>query len=109
MQHCLVYVTAQNMEQAETISRTLLEERLIACSNIFKGITSLYWWENSIQTDTEVALIAKTRKELADSIVKRVKALHSYDCPCIVFLPIIKGNPDFLSWISRETQNEVKL
>jgi periplasmic divalent cation tolerance protein len=95
------------MEQAETISRTLLEERLVACVNIFNGIKSLYWWKDSIQCDAEVAFIAKTREELADRIVEKVKSLHSYECPCIVFLPIVKGNPDFLSWISRETHGKM--
>jgi periplasmic divalent cation tolerance protein len=105
MEHCLVYITAQNLEQAESISRTLLEEKLIACVNIFPGITSLYWWKGEIQKDSEVALIAKSKQELAESIVNRVKSMHSYECPCIVFLPIIKGNPDFLSWITQETRS----
>jgi periplasmic divalent cation tolerance protein len=99
----LVYITAASAEEAERIGRTLVEERLAACANVLGGITSFYWWEGKVQRDGETALIAKTRGELVARLVERVKALHSYTCPCAVALPIAAGNPAFLDWIGRET------
>ena len=99
----IVYITASSREEAEKISRVLLEERLIACANIFDPVTSLYWWKGEIRKDAETLLIAKTKESLVDQLIERVKALHSYECPCIVSFPLAKGNPDFLKWISEET------
>ncbi len=99
----IVYITAPNQEEAERISRILLQERLIACANIIDSVTSLYWWKGEIRKRGEVLLIAKTKESLIDQLIERVKALHSYECPCIVSFPLVKGNPDFLKWISEET------
>jgi periplasmic divalent cation tolerance protein len=57
-----------------------------------------------VQEDGETALILKTRSDLVERITQRVKELHSYDCPCVVALPIAGGNPDFLQWIAEETR-----
>lgn len=102
----LLYITAKDKGEAERIGRTLLAERLVACVNIVPSVTSLYWWEEKIQSETECLLIAKTRGELVDRVIARILALHSYDCPCVVSLPIAGGNPAFLAWISRETSDQ---
>lgn len=99
----LIYVTASSQEEAARIGRTLVQERLVACVNIIPGMTSLYWWDGAIQEDQETVLIAKTRTEHVPAIVERVKAVHSYECPCVLALPIDDGNPGFLDWIRRET------
>jgi len=99
----IVYITASSREEAEKISRVLLEERLIACANILDPVASLFWWKGEIRKDAEALLIAKTKESLVDQLIERVKALHSYECPCIVSFPLVKGNPDFLKWISEET------
>lgn len=86
------------------IARTLLEENLIACANVLPGMTSHYRWQGEVRQDPEVAVLLKTRTDLADRVTERVKALHSYDCPCIVVWPIAGGNADFLTWIGEESQ-----
>ena len=100
---CILYVTASNGDEAERISRALLEERLVACVNILGNITSHYWWKAEIQTGNEVLLIAKTMDTLVARAVEKVKSIHSYECPCIVSLPISGGNPAFLLWLKEET------
>ena len=65
---------------------------------------SMYWWQDAVQEDAEVVLIAKTRAQLLDRLTERVKALHSYDCPCVVGVPIGGGNDAFLDWIGTETE-----
>ena len=67
-------------------------------------MTSVYRWEGAVQEDQETAIILKTRAEKIDALSARVKEIHSYDCPCVVALPVDGGNQEFLSWILRETE-----
>ncbi len=99
-----IYITAASQEEALAIGRAVVEARLAACANVFPGVTSIYWWEGSRQEDSEVVLILKTRHDLVDEVVAKVKELHSYECPCVVAFPIAGGNKDFLDWIARETK-----
>jgi periplasmic divalent cation tolerance protein len=94
---CFVYMTAGSKEEASTISRCLVEEKLAACVNIIDGMTSIYRWEGKLESASETVLIAKTMSGKVDALTERVKVLHSYDCPCIVTLDIQSGNQDFLS------------
>jgi periplasmic divalent cation tolerance protein len=103
MDRQLIYITTSSDDEARAIARALVEERLAACANILGQIKSVYWWEDELQEDSEVALIVKSRAALVPRIVERVKALHSYDCPCVVALPIGSGNAAFLDWIGEET------
>jgi len=103
MDRQLIYITTSSDDEARTIARALVEERLAACANILGQIKSVYWWEDELQEDAEVALIVKSTTTLVPRIVERVKALHSYDCPCVVALPINSGNDAFLDWIGEET------
>ncbi|MBC7953894.1 MAG: divalent-cation tolerance protein CutA [Rhodospirillaceae bacterium] len=100
----MIYVTAPNRDEALSLARMLVEERLAACANVLGPITSVYWWDGKLNEEAEVALIAKTRTDLVDSVITRVKQAHSYDCPCVVSLPIDAGNPAFLQWIAAETR-----
>lgn len=103
MPQTLVYVTASSRDEALTIARVAVEERLAACANVLSPITSIYWWEGKVQEEGEVSFILKTRADLVPALTARIKALHSYTCPCVVALPISAGNPDFLAWIDAET------
>ena len=98
-----LYVTAANADEAKTIGEALVKERLAACANIIGPVASIYWWQGQMQRDSEAVLIAKTRADLVERVVARVKALHSYTVPCVVSLAIEQGNPDFLRWIEAET------
>lgn len=104
MTACTLYLTAANQAEAEKISRTLVEERLAACANVLGAIRAFYWWEGRVQDDAEVALLLKTRSELVDAVVARVKQLHSYSVPCVVQWPIVAGNPDYIRWVEAETK-----
>jgi periplasmic divalent cation tolerance protein len=99
-----LYITASSVDEAELIGRTLVAERLVACANLVPGVRSFYQWDGKVQDGEEVLVLCKTRTDLAEGAIARVKALHSYDCPCIVALPIETGNPDYLDWIKSETQ-----
>ena len=103
MPQTLIYITAATRDEAVSIGRTLVESRLAACANVLAGITSIYWWEGAVTEDDEVSLLVKTREELVDKVVEKVKEIHSYDCPCVISIPISGGNPEFLDWIDAET------
>lgn len=107
MDGCIIYVTAASEEEAMAVARTVVEERLAACANILGSIRSVYWWQGGVNDDAEVAMILKTRADLVPRLTARIKELHSYDCPCVVALPISGGNADFLAWIEAETAAEV--
>lgn len=99
----LIYVTAAGRAEAEKIAETVVTERLAACANILDGVTSVFHWDGKICRENETVLILKTTEEKAEVLTARIKELHSYECPCIVILPIEGGNPAFLDWIGRAT------
>ena len=103
MTHRLIYVTADSAEEARRIARALVEERLAACANVLGPVTSYYWWQDALQEESEAVLVAKTREHLVERYDARHQALHGYECPCVVALPIEGGNPAFLDWIAAET------
>jgi periplasmic divalent cation tolerance protein len=100
----MIYITTSSRDEALRIGRTVVADRLAACANVLPGVTSVYRWQGEVQEDGETALILKTRSDLVERLTARVKELHSYDCPCVVALPIAGGNPDFLQWIAEETR-----
>jgi periplasmic divalent cation tolerance protein len=97
------YVTTGSREEALAIGRAVVGERLAACANVLDGMTSIYWWQGALEQAGEALLILKTRAELVERLTSRIRELHSYDCPCVVALPIDAGNPGYLDWIARET------
>ncbi len=102
MEYCSIYITAGSEEEAAGIGRTLIEERLAACVNILP-VRSIYRWKDSIDDESEMVMFVKTRSSLAEKVINRVKSLHSYEVPCIVVLPIVQGNPEYLQWIEEST------
>ena len=104
MDNRMVYITTSSPAEAEKIGLALVRERLAACVNLIEGMRSLYWWEGNLQEGREVVLIAKTTATRVPALIERVKALHSYTCPCVVTLPLLEGNPEYLAWIEKETQ-----
>ncbi len=102
-QYCLVYITAKDEEEASRIGKALVSEKLAACVNLHP-IKSIFRWQGEVSQEDEVVLLAKTRAELANEVISRVKELHSYEVPCAIVLPLEKGSPDFLEWISQSTK-----
>lgn len=101
---CVVLVTTPDMPVAERITRTLVEERLAACGNIVPRIVSIYRWDDAVQQDDEVLVILKTAGERVAALRERVLALHPYDVPEVVVLPILGGHAAYLEWVTRSTE-----
>lgn len=99
----MLYVTAADTDEARRLGRLLVEARLAACANVLGGMTSIYRWQGKIEEGNEAVLIAKTERRHVQAATDLIVRHHSYDCACVVALPIDGGNPDFLTWISDET------
>ena len=97
----LVYMTAANNSEALAIANELVTQDLAACVNIFDQVHSIYKWDGELHYDKEVILIAKTTELRFQELVEIVKTNHSYECPCIVAVPITDGNPEFLDWVAK--------
>jgi periplasmic divalent cation tolerance protein len=95
----LIYVTTPTREAAEQIAEAVVTEHLAAGANILDGVTSFFHWDGKLCRKKEAVLILKTPEEKTEALTARIRALHSYECPCVVVLPIEGGNPEFLKWI----------
>jgi periplasmic divalent cation tolerance protein len=103
MDNLIVFITASGEDEAAKISRAVVEARLAGCVNIIKNMRSIYSWEGKIEDEAEVLMIAKTQKHLFDSLMKKVKTLHSYKVPEIIAMPIVDGSEDYLKWLRQVT------
>ncbi len=99
----VVFVTV-SQDQAEDLSREIIENRLAACVNIVEKVHSFYRWKGKITKDAEALLVIKTATKKVESLIKFVKENHSYDIPEVVSLNIAEGNPDYLDWLDEETK-----
>jgi periplasmic divalent cation tolerance protein len=104
MSEIIVLVTASDKVEAARIARALVEARLAGCVNIVKDIRSIYSWQGKIEDENEVLMVVKTRELLFDSLMEKVKELHSYTVPEIIALPIIQGSEDYLKWLKEVTE-----
>jgi periplasmic divalent cation tolerance protein len=98
----VVFVTTGSGEEAESISRALVDERLAACVNVLPGVTSVYRWQGRVERAAETLLIIKTEQRRLDAVIDRVRALHSYTVPEIVALRIDGGSESYLRWLDGE-------
>ncbi len=98
--YLIVFVTAKNIREANKISKEIIDQKLAACVNSIKDISSCYRWEGKIVKSKEVLLIIKTKNNLFKKLEKAIKSVHSYTVPEIIALPILGGSSDYLKWIS---------
>lgn len=99
----VVLLTAQNREEAIRLADMMVGAHLAACVQILPEMESVYHWQGAIERQTEVLLLAKTTKRRFPELEREVRALHSYDVPEIIALPIIAGSAPYLKWLSEET------
>lgn len=96
----LFYTTFPDEPTAQKISRTLLEEKLVACTNLFPVVQSQYWWQGKIESSKECVMILKSESRLKADLQKRYLELHPYETPCFLEIPVVSGNPGYLNWLS---------
>ncbi len=106
MKTSFIYITAGSKSEAAKIGKELVTAGLAACVNILDNMSSIYLWQGEIQEDTEVVMIAKTTEDCLSQLIEKVESMHSYDCPCIVSLPVLGGHQPFLDWVAEEVKSE---
>jgi periplasmic divalent cation tolerance protein len=100
----VILCTCDNAEEAKRLARALVEEQLAACINIVPGVESVYRWEGRIGTSQELLLIIKSTDAKFSALRDRIQALHSYDTPEIIALPITGGSEKYLSWLREQVR-----
>jgi periplasmic divalent cation tolerance protein len=100
----MLYTTFPSLVEAETVGKTLVEDRLAACVNILPGMISHYRWEGAIERAEEAVMLIKTRASLAETVRAAVKTSHPYETPAILVLPIESVDETYFSWIMDSTK-----
>ncbi len=103
----VVMVTVPDGNTGEQLVRTLLEERLVACGNLIAGVRSIYRWKGEVCQDPEVIVILKTTASALSRLTERVVALHPYDCPEVLAIPVEGGFSAYLAWITENVSSAV--
>lgn len=99
----VAFATAPDAEVAARIARALVEEELAACANLVSNVRSIYRWQGKLEDESEVMLILKTRADRVDALAERLRALHPYDVPELLVLPVESGLPAYLDWVRGAT------
>ena len=99
----VVFVTTGSAEEARRLGRTLVEEGLAGCVNVVGGVRSIYRWQGAVEEADEHLLVIKARAADLPAVAERVRALHSYDVPEVLALPVAGGSEDYLEWLATAT------
>lgn len=97
-----VLTTAPNVEVAERIGETLVEEGLVACANVVPGVRSIFRWKGAVSHESEVLMILKTTTESLPALSRRVVDLHPYEVPEVIALDVRAGHEPYLDWVRAE-------
>ena len=100
----VVFCTCPDPQSAETIATLLVEERLAACVNLVPALTSIYRWQDQLRREPECLLLIKTSAARFETLRARLRALHPYDTPEIVALPISHGDSEYLQWLTENLE-----
>jgi len=101
--YIIVFITTSSYEEARKIADALVAQKKAACVSIVPKVNSLFRWKGKIEEAEESLMVVKTRAELFPEVVSTVKSIHSYEVPEIIALPIVEGNPDYLTWLKEQT------
>jgi len=99
----IVFLTAANGEEATRLADMLVGAHLAACVQILPEMESVYRWQGKIERSSEVLLLVKTTRGKFDELEREVRALHSYDTPEIIAVPVVTGSAAYLEWLISAT------
>lgn len=95
----IVFMTASNGEEAARLADMLVGAHLAACVQILPEMESVYRWQGNIERAPEILLLAKTTRSKFEELEREVRALHSYDTPEIIAVPVVAGSAPYLDWL----------
>lgn len=102
----LVMTSAPDIDTAQKIARALVERRLAACVNILAPCQSIYNWQGAVEDSNEVPMMIKTTAARYGALEAAITAIHPYEVPEIVALPLSHGLPEYLNWVVAETHHD---
>lgn len=100
----VVLSTFPTPDKAAEIARILVEEQLCACVNLVPQVRSIYRWQGAVSEETETLAIIKTTQERYDALAGRLIALHPYEVPEMIAVPLVGGHAPYLAWVVNETK-----
>ena len=95
----LIFSTVPDDERAELLARTLVDEQLAACVDLYQPMVSVYRWNGQVERAAERQLVIKTTRECVSALEERLKALHSYELPEFIVVAVEGGSEEYLSWV----------
>jgi len=95
--------TAGSLREAERIAKTLVEEKLAACATLLPGALSYFFWEGKLSREKETVILAKTTRRNTGKMIRKIKGLHSYQVPEILFFPATQGEKEYTEWVKKST------
>jgi periplasmic divalent cation tolerance protein len=99
-----VSTTVDAAHAAHALAHSAVQARLAACGQVVGPIESVYRWRDAIETATEWLVLFKTAADRFEELVAHLRERHTYEVPEIIAVPIVAGNPAYLSWIEAETR-----
>lgn len=102
----IVLTTAAGPDEADRLARTLVEEHLVACATLVPLVQSIYRWQGAVESATETLLLLKTSAERLADLETRLLALHSYQTPEFLVLPVESGSRGYLEWLAASLQGD---
>ena len=100
----VVLSTCPDAATAERLGRALVEASLAACVNVLPGVRSIYCWNEAVQSDEEALMIIKTTAACLEAVRDQLVALHPYEVPEVVALPVADGHHPYLAWVASATR-----
>jgi periplasmic divalent cation tolerance protein len=96
----VVFSTFPSPEKAAEVARALVGEQLAACVNVVQGVQSIYRWKGEVQDDRETLAVIKTTEDRLEAMTARLVALHPYELPEAIALPVVGGHEPYLAWLA---------
>ena len=96
----LALSTFPDQETARDISSELVTKKFVACANILSGVESIYRWKEQIESGNETVVLFKLSEDRQSAFQEKLRALHPYEVPEIIFVPIASGLPEYLRWVT---------
>ncbi len=104
--YCVVFTTLSNREDARILVKRLVADHVVACGTIIDNAVSIYEWQDKLEETPEALVILKTRKDNWEQLQAMVHNLHPYDVPELLALPVDRGLPAYLAWLTEQTTQE---
>ena len=104
--YCVVLTTLNSREDAQTLVRRLVKDRVVACGTIFENALSIYEWQGKLEETQEAVVLLKIRQENWEQLQSVVCKLHPYDVPELLAIPVAGGLPAYLVWLAEQTTQE---